>query len=134
VTTEGSKTLLVVDIVAGKVTSAIETDQSGSHMVALAPTHDRAFVANIGSGSVSVIDLKTRQRVANIPSGAGTEGIAVSRDQREVWATNRGGDTVSIIDIASPKIAATLYPEVVPDPSEIHRRRQARARLERAVG
>ena len=55
----------------------------------------RGNVANIGSGSVSVIDLKTKQRVANIPSGAGTEGIDVSPDQREVWATNRGGDTAS---------------------------------------
>ena len=108
VTTEGSKTLLIVDVAAGKVTTAIETDQNGSHMVALAPTHDRAFVANIGSGSVSVIDLKTKQRVANIPSGAGTEGIDVSPDQREVWATNRGGNTVSIIDVASSKIVATV--------------------------
>src|SRR6187551_1901977 len=44
VTTEGSKTLLTVDIEAGKVTAAVDTDQLGSHMVALAPAHDRAFV------------------------------------------------------------------------------------------
>jgi YVTN family beta-propeller protein len=108
VTTEGSKHLLIVDVQAGKVTAAIDTDQDGSHMVALAPKHNRAFVANLGSGSVSVIDLKEKRRLANVPSGEGTEGIAVSPDQREVWATNRGANTVSIIDVAAAKIVATV--------------------------
>jgi YVTN family beta-propeller protein len=108
VTTEGTKTLLIVDVEAGKVTAAIETDQDGSHMVALAPAHNRAFVANIGSGSVSVIDLKEKRRIANIPTGAGTEGIALSPDQREVWAGNRGDNTISIIDVATLKVVATL--------------------------
>lgn len=114
VTAEGTKTLLIVDVEAGKVTAAIETDQQGSHMVALAPKRDRAFVANIASGSVSVIDLKEKRRLANIPSGAGTEGIAISPDQREVWATNRNGDTVSIIDVASLKVVATLAAKSFP--------------------
>lgn len=108
VTTEGTKTLLTVDIEAGKVTAAIDTDQLGSHMVALAPAHDRAFVANINSGSVSVIDLKQQRRISNITTGAGTEGIAISPDQREVWAGNGDGNTISIIDVASLKVVATL--------------------------
>jgi YVTN family beta-propeller protein len=108
VTTEGAKTLLIVDVAAGKVAAAIDTDQFGSHMVALAPAHDRAFVANIDSGSVSVIDLKQQRRIANIATGEGTEGIAISPDQREVWAGNRDGDTISIIDVASLKVVATL--------------------------
>ncbi|HKQ12178.1 MAG TPA: cytochrome D1 domain-containing protein [Steroidobacteraceae bacterium] len=108
VTTEGTKTLLTVDIAASKVTAAIDTGELGSHMVALAPAHDRAFVANINSGSVSVIDLKQQRRVANITTGDGTEGIAISPDQREVWAGNRDGNTLSIIDVASLKVVATL--------------------------
>jgi len=108
VTTEGTKTLLTVDIESGKVISAIQTDQFGSHMVALAPAHDRAFVANIDSGSVSVIDLQQERRIANITTGDGTEGIAISPDQREVWAGNRDGNTLSIIDVASLEVVATL--------------------------
>jgi YVTN family beta-propeller protein len=107
VTSEGAKALLTVDIEAGKVTAAIETDQLGSHMLALAPAHERAFVANIDSGSVSVIDLKQQRRIANITTGDGTEGIAISPDQREVWAGNRDGNTLSIIDVASLKVVAT---------------------------
>jgi len=108
VTTEGTKSLLIVDIETSKVTAAIETEQLGSHMVVLAPAQDRAFVANIDAGSVSVIDLKQRRRIANIATGDGTEGIAISPDQREVWAGNRDGNTLSIIDVASHKVVATL--------------------------
>jgi YVTN family beta-propeller protein len=114
VTAEGTKALLTVDVEAGKVTAAIETDQLGSHMVALAPTHGRAFVANIGSGSVSVIDLKQGRRIANITTGDGTEGIAISLDEREVWAGNRDGNTLSIIDVASLKVVATLASKSFP--------------------
>lgn len=114
VTTEGTKNLLIVDVAAGNVTAAIDTDQNGSHMVALAPAHDRAFVANIGSGSVTVIDLKEKRRIANIASGQGTEGVDISPDQREVWATNRGANTVSVIDVASLKIVATVESKSFP--------------------
>jgi YVTN family beta-propeller protein len=108
VTSEGTKSLLIVDVATGKVTAAIETDQLGSHMVALAPAQNRAFIANINDGSVSVIDLEQRRRIANIATGDGSEGIAISPDQREVWVGNRDGNTLSIIDVASLKVVATL--------------------------
>lgn len=114
VTTEGSKSLVIVDVKAGKVLRAIPTDQDVSHMVALAPKHGRAFVANIGSGSVTVIDLERGRRVANIETGKGAEGIAVSPDQREVWVTNREANTVSILDAASLEVAATLESKAFP--------------------
>ena len=58
VTTEGSRSLIVVDSSNGKILSAVKTDQDVSHMVAVSAATDRAFVSNIGSGSVTVIDLK----------------------------------------------------------------------------
>lgn len=61
-----------------------------------------------------MIDLKEKRRIANIPSGQGTEGIAISPDQREVWATNRGGNTVSIINVASAKVVATVESKSFP--------------------
>lgn len=108
VTTEDSQSLLIVDVDSGKVLHTIGTGASISHMVAVAPKHQRAFVANIGSGSVTVIDLGNHRRIANIPTGAGAEGIDVSADQNEVWVTNREADTVSIIDVRSLKVVASL--------------------------
>jgi YVTN family beta-propeller protein len=108
VTAEGNRALLIVDLQSGKVTAAITTDQNVSHMVVLARKSDKGFIANIGSGSVTVVDLKTRQKISDIATGAGAEGIDISPDEREVWVTNRAANTVSVIDVKTLKIIATL--------------------------
>lgn len=108
VTAEANKALLVVDARTGKVEAAIDTGQEVSHMVALSPDGARAYVANIGSGSVSVIDLKARTLIRNLPTGDGAEGIALSPGGGTLWVTNRAADTVSVIDTKTLAVAATL--------------------------
>jgi YVTN family beta-propeller protein len=106
VTAEGLGELLVVDPKARRVELRIPTFQETSHMVAAAPDGKRAFVANIGSGSVTVVE--GRKAIRQIPTGKGAEGIAITPDGREVWVTNREADTVSVIDTKSLKVAATI--------------------------
>jgi YVTN family beta-propeller protein len=108
VTTEGSKHLICVDPRSEAITCEIGTEQEVSHMVAITPDGRRAFVANIGSGSVTAIDLVERTKLADVATGAGAEGVAVSPDGREVWVTNRGEDTVSVLDVDSLKLRETF--------------------------
>jgi YVTN family beta-propeller protein len=108
VTAEDSRALLVVDAEKGEVEAAIPTEQNVSHMVALAPGGGRAFVSNIGSGGVTVVDLAARKVLAQVPTGAGAEGIDITPDGRHVWVTNREVDTVSVIDAQSLKVIANL--------------------------
>jgi len=108
VTSEVGKVLLVVDVEAGEVVKAIDTDQEISHMVALAADGRRAFVANIGSGSATVIDLDAGQRLANVATGDGAEGIAVAADGRQLWVTNRAADTITVLDTESLKPLAEI--------------------------
>ena len=56
-------------------------------MVVSTPDGARAFVANIGSGSVTVVE--GRKAIRQIPTGKGAEGIAITPDGREVWVVNR---------------------------------------------
>ena len=115
VTAEGTKELLIVDPgglrrVDGHagVIARIPTDQQTSHMVVASPDGTRAYVANIGSGSVTAVDLATRKVLRDVPTGKGAEGIDISPSGSEVWVTNRGNDTVSVIDARSLEITATL--------------------------
>jgi YVTN family beta-propeller protein len=108
VTAEGNKALLIVDVMKGTVAVAITTDQNVSHMVVVAQKSARAFVANIGSGSVTAIDLKEHRKISDVQTGTGAEGIDISPDQKEVWVTNRGANTVSVIDVNSLKVIATI--------------------------
>ncbi|MET0534115.1 MAG: cytochrome D1 domain-containing protein [Steroidobacter sp.] len=114
VTVEASKALLVVSTSEGKVKHAIATDQIGSHMVAVSPKHRRAFTANIGSGSTTVVDLTSHKRITDVATGKGAEGIAVAPDGSEVWVTNRDANTISVVDPATLKITSTLQPGEVP--------------------
>ena len=108
VTAEGLKELFVVDPKARTVAARIPTGKEVSHMVAAAPDGKRAYVANIGSGSVTVVDLVQAKAIKEIPTGEGAEGIAITPDGGEVWVTNRGADTVSVLDTKSLEVAATL--------------------------
>lgn len=97
VTVEASRALLVVDVRAGVVEKAIATDQAGTHMVAIAPDESMAYTANIGSGSVSRIDLAAGKAVQVKVTGKGPEAIDVSPDGREVWAADRTLDYITIM-------------------------------------
>ena len=77
-------------------------------MVAATPDGTRAFVSNIGSGTVTAIDLAAGKVLAQVATGKGTEGIAVAPGGAAVWATNREADTVSVIDASSLKVVAEL--------------------------
>jgi YVTN family beta-propeller protein len=106
VTAEGSKSLLVVDLEAGKVEAAIPTVAEVSHMVVLSPGGERAYVANIGSGSATVIDLAAGKKLADVATGEGAEGIAAT--PHGVWVTNREAGTVTLIDPESLRVTATI--------------------------
>jgi len=108
VTAEDSRALIEVDVENGEVVRAIATDGDVSHMVAVARNRGLAFVANIGSGSVTMIDLAVGTLLDVIPTGDGAEGIAVTPDGRQVWVTNRAEDTVSVIKTSSRSVIAKL--------------------------
>ncbi len=97
-----------MDVEKGKVLNAYATNQDVSHMVEVALGGRRAFVANIGSGSVSVIDLEKGVVARTIETGAGAEGISASVDGTEIWVTNRSADTVSVIDAESLEILTQI--------------------------
>jgi YVTN family beta-propeller protein len=108
VTTEESKMLLEVDVEEARVVRALPTEQEVSHMVAVAPGGKRAYVANIGSGSMTAFDLEKGARLANLPTGDGAEGIAVAPGGRELWVTNRAADTVAVVDLESLQVVAKI--------------------------
>lgn len=108
VTAEGSKELFLVDPAARKIAARLRTGQEASHMVVATPDGKLAFVANIGSGTVTIADLDAGTAVSNLSTGRGAEGIAITPDGREVWVCNRADDTISIVDVKALAVTATL--------------------------
>ena len=69
-------------------------------------TGDRAYVANAGSNTISVLDLKARREIAAI--GAGEEPVQArpAPDGKTVVVPNRRGNSVSLVDPAMRGVRA----------------------------
>ncbi|MGP1282304.1 MAG: YncE family protein [Parasphingopyxis sp.] len=99
-TTEGSDSLTIVDMADRSVT-AIATGQEGSHMVAVSVDLARAYVSNMGSGTVSVIDLTAGAKLRDLPAGDTPEGIALSPDGATLWVADRDNALLFAFDTTS---------------------------------
>lgn len=108
ITAEEQQSVLIIDIDSGEILSAIDTNQQVSHMVKLAGDEETAYVTNLGSGSLSILDLTSGEAIQTLKTGAGTEGVTVISRKNEVWITNRSANTVSILDATRNEIVATL--------------------------
>jgi YVTN family beta-propeller protein len=108
VTTEGSRHVLVVDPDAGKIISEIETAQETSHMVVVSADAQRAYVTNIGSGTVTAIDLLAGRKLMDIPTGAGSEALALTPDGRELWVAARVDGHIAVVDTAALAVTTRL--------------------------
>jgi YVTN family beta-propeller protein len=107
VTVEGAKAVLELDAASGKIRKAWKTGQDVSHMVVATLDEKKLYIANIGSGSVSIVD-RAADRVRHVKTGEGAEGIDASPDGKEIWVTNRGANTVSVIATGSDEVVASF--------------------------
>lgn len=108
VTSEFAGMLLELSPDDGSIRAALPTAQSLSHMVAVDPRAEYGYVANIDSDSVSMFDLRARQRQAVRLTGRGAEGIAASPDGREVWVAHQDASEVAVLDAATLAILARI--------------------------
>uniref|UniRef100_UPI000A96E89D YncE family protein n=1 Tax=Rhodococcus marinonascens TaxID=38311 RepID=UPI000A96E89D len=67
--------------------------------VAVTPDGTRAYVTNVGDGTVSVIDTATNTVVETVPVGAAPQGVAITPDGSRAYVANLGDNTVSVIGI-----------------------------------
>jgi YVTN family beta-propeller protein len=98
VTSEANKVLLRVNIISGAVSEVAKTGQLTSHMVTYSPNNQRAYVANINSGTVSVIDVKQNALLQHITLKPGVEGLHVSPDGDELWVANQKENNTTVIN------------------------------------
>jgi len=105
-TAEASQSVAVV-AADGTVTS-ISTGQQGSHMIVVAPDNRTAYVANIASGTVSVLDLNDAKKLRDLPVGGKPEGLSLAKGGRELWVGDLSAPRVSVWDTASGDKVAEL--------------------------
>jgi YVTN family beta-propeller protein len=98
VVTDVGNHLSVVDIDTGIVEKQIATQQYFSHLLVHHPFKPLVYVANIKSGSVSVIDVELDKVIKIIPCSKRAEGIDITPDGSELWVTNNKENFISVIN------------------------------------
>lgn len=101
VTTELEKTVTVIDPKTLRIVGVLPTGQPESHMLALSHDGRRAYTANVGPGTVSVIDVQARKVLKIIPISANTQRISISSDDKWVFTADQTEPQMAVIDTAS---------------------------------
>jgi YVTN family beta-propeller protein len=104
VTTELDKAVTIIDPKTLKVVGSIPTGQPESHMLTLSHDGLRGYTANVGPGTVSVLDVKARKMLAVIPVSGNTQRIEISNDDRWVFTADQTAPRMAVIDTSTNSV------------------------------
>ncbi|MGA8030429.1 MAG: cytochrome D1 domain-containing protein [Bryobacteraceae bacterium] len=106
ITTELDKSVTVVDPHTLKIVSSVPTGQEESHMLAISSDGRRGYTANVGPGTVSVLDLEARKTITVIPISRETQRISISPDDSMVFTSDQTKPQLAVIDTSTNKVKA----------------------------
>ena len=129
-TAEGAKAIARFDPVTSAIDWIMGTGQNRTHMLYVTEDQKHIYTTNVSSGTVTLLEQlavppgmsppSSGQRAAApapkgmmwnetvISVGKGDEGFDVSPDGRELWTADSQDGSLSIIDLGSRTVAATL--------------------------
>lgn len=104
VSTELEHSITIIDPATLKIVGSVPTGQAESHMFAITHNGRRAYTANVGPGTVSVLDLEARKVVTIIPVSGQVQRISLSADDSMVFTSDVTKPQLAVIDTATNKI------------------------------
>ena len=111
-TAEANRAIARYEPAANKIDWIMGTGQNGSHMVVGTADQKKFYTANIGSDSVSAIELPPlapgRRPVTHIPVGKQPEAIDLSPDGKEVWVGLNAEGMAEVVDVVGYKSATKI--------------------------
>lgn len=104
VTTELDKAVTIIDPKTFKIMGSIPTGQPESHMLAITSNGKFGYTANVGPGTVSVLDMAGRKTLAVIPVAGHVQRISISPDDRWAFTSDTEKPRLAVINTASRAI------------------------------
>ena len=106
VTTELDHSISIIDPKTLKIVGSIPTNQPESHMLVISRDGRRGYTANVGPGTISVLDMEARKAITVIPISKETQRIAVSPDGKMVFTADQTKPQLAVVDTDSNKVKA----------------------------
>jgi YVTN family beta-propeller protein len=113
VTTELDQSITVIDPKTLQIVGSIPTGQAESHMLAISHDGRRGYTANVGPGTVSVLDLQARKTLKVIPISGNTQRISISPDDRWVFTADQTQPRMAVIDTATNEVKTWIAMDAV---------------------
>jgi DNA-binding beta-propeller fold protein YncE len=104
VTTELKQAITVIDPRSLKIVGEIPTGQPESHMLTISSDGTRGYTANVGPGTVSVLDIAARKTLNVIPVTTHVQRISVSGDGKWVFTSDTEKPRLAVISTATNKV------------------------------
>jgi YVTN family beta-propeller protein len=102
VTIELEKQIAVINPKTFKVIGDVPTGQPESHMLAISPDGKRGYTANVGPGTVSVLDIPNRKVITIIQVvPKNVQRIAISTDGKWVFTSDQNTPRLAVIDTST---------------------------------
>ncbi len=98
VTTELENAITIIDPKTLKIVGTVPTGHTESHMFAISSDGKRGYTANVGPGTVSVLDMEAKKLITTIPISKTTQRIAISTDDRWVFTADQTKPQLAVID------------------------------------
>jgi DNA-binding beta-propeller fold protein YncE len=108
VTTELDQSITLVDPKTLKIVGTIPTGQAQSHMFTLSHDGRFGYTANVGPGTVSVLDIKARKMLAVVPISGNTQRVSISNDDRLVFTADQTAPRLVVLDTATRAVKGTV--------------------------
>jgi DNA-binding beta-propeller fold protein YncE len=105
VTGELAEAVLIVDPKTRKIVGEVPTGAKESHIVAITRDGKTGYTANVGPGSVSVLDMKARKTIAVIPVAKTVQRMSISNDERWAFTSDEDQPRVAVIDTRTNTVA-----------------------------
>jgi YVTN family beta-propeller protein len=104
---EFSGKMVKVDLATMSVAGYLTIPGSSPQDVKLDSAGKIFYVADMRRGGVYEISASTFQSIGFIPTGRDAHGLYVSRDGKDMYVTNRGSGSISVIDLATQQVVHT---------------------------
>jgi DNA-binding beta-propeller fold protein YncE len=104
VSTELESSISIIDPKSLKIIGTVPTGQTESHMFVISPDGKRAYTANVGPGTVSVLDLDARKTLKVVPISSNTQRISISVNGKMVFTSDQTKNRLAVINTATDKV------------------------------
>jgi YVTN family beta-propeller protein len=108
VTTEIDNSITIIDPRTLKIVGAIPTSRPESHMLAISHDGHYGYTTNVGSGTVSVLDLESRKTIDVIPVASVIQRISLSVDNRVAFTSDQSKAQLAVIDLSTRKVKSWI--------------------------